>query len=294
MTKKNLELSQDERNRILSKLKSNLDEIADLEISKGDLRAHVRAVVRAQKLLREYGSSLVGEHSSARKRILAYFQSYVGEVIESAELDVVSGIKEYARRIRELRVEHGYKIVSGVGREDLKPSQYILLDVEPNEEKARQWKTANRIRKQPGSARSRILAFLKENVGQVVDGDQLAYVAKIKNWQRRVRELRGEEGWVIHTNLLGRADLNPGEYVLETLVQADPRSRSIPEEIAKEVYLRDDFRCVRCGWSQAAASPDDPRYLELHHRNPFQDEGDHAVENLEVRCNVCHRQAHTT
>jgi len=44
---------------------------------------------------------------SAAERILAYLQMFLGQEIEGEELEVVSGISEYARRVREWRVEFG-------------------------------------------------------------------------------------------------------------------------------------------------------------------------------------------
>ena len=58
---------------------------------------------------RQLGISLNDELSSAsaRDRILAYLRKYAGQVIAGDELMIISGIQEYARRIRELRVEFG-------------------------------------------------------------------------------------------------------------------------------------------------------------------------------------------
>jgi hypothetical protein len=49
-------------------------------------------------------------------------------VIEGHELMVISGIGEYARRIRELRVEHGWPIISGVAPKDIKPDPESAQD----------------------------------------------------------------------------------------------------------------------------------------------------------------------
>ena len=65
-----------------------------------------------------------------------------------------------------------------------------------------------------GSAKDRILAFFRAMVGKKVDKDQLMLVARISEWARRVRELRGE-GWDIVSN--NEDDkLKPGEYVLRS------------------------------------------------------------------------------
>lgn len=45
-------------------------------------------------------------------------------------------------------------------------------------------------RRLPGSARARIRAHLTAHVGEWIDGEELAEVAGISEWARRVRELR--------------------------------------------------------------------------------------------------------
>jgi len=67
----------------------------------------------------------------ARDRLREYFLSHVGEVIDTATLADVAGIKEYARRIRELREKEGFKILSYRDRADLKPTEYLLKDPKP-------------------------------------------------------------------------------------------------------------------------------------------------------------------
>ncbi len=52
--------------------------------------------------------------------------------MESNELRKASGnISEWARRVRELRTEEGYQILTHNDRSDLKPGQYLLLDPKP-------------------------------------------------------------------------------------------------------------------------------------------------------------------
>ncbi|MBN1518272.1 HNH endonuclease [Candidatus Sumerlaeota bacterium] len=52
--------------------------------------------------------------------------------MNSDELHEVSGGRvEWARRIRELRNEEGYQILTNNDRSDLKPGQYLLLDPKP-------------------------------------------------------------------------------------------------------------------------------------------------------------------
>jgi hypothetical protein len=59
--------------------------------------------------------------------ILAYLLQRVGEVVNSKQLqDASGGASEWARRVRELRDEEGYDILSHKDRADLKPGEYIL------------------------------------------------------------------------------------------------------------------------------------------------------------------------
>jgi hypothetical protein len=67
---------------------------------------------------------------SAKSLILEFFLANVGRVLESREIrDAGKGISEWARRVRELRDEDGYQILSHKDRNDLKPGQYILKTV---------------------------------------------------------------------------------------------------------------------------------------------------------------------
>lgn len=73
-----------------------------------------------------------GNDLSARDRLRAHFLKNIGKVLDSKELQRVSGnISEWARRVRELRDEEGYKILSHNDRAELKPGQYILVDPKP-------------------------------------------------------------------------------------------------------------------------------------------------------------------
>jgi 5-methylcytosine-specific restriction endonuclease McrA len=70
---------------------------------------------------------------SARNLLRAFFLANVGRIVDSNELRAVSGnISEWARRVRELRDEEGYHILSHNDRSDLKPGQYVLVDTKPH------------------------------------------------------------------------------------------------------------------------------------------------------------------
>ncbi|MDR3308314.1 MAG: HNH endonuclease [Coriobacteriales bacterium] len=74
----------------------------------------------------------------ARGRLRYYFLNHVGEVLGSDELREVAGISEWARRVRELRNEEGYEILTHNDRSDLKPGQYLLIDQKPKPAFARE------------------------------------------------------------------------------------------------------------------------------------------------------------
>lgn len=137
------------------------------------------------------------------------------------------------------------------------------------------------------SARKRIIEYLKENVGKKVSGNEIAQVAGISEYARRIRELRHEHGgWQISTGM-NRSDLRPNEYVLEDLKQR-PSYERMNAKIWKTVLERDNFTCLRCGWGKGDPQRNSRRFLEVHHKNPVKAKGKPSVGNLITLCNVCH------
>jgi len=68
----------------------------------------------------------------SKVRLRNYFLSNIGRVMTSDELREVSGNQsEWARRIRELRTEEGFQILTHNDRSDLKPGQYLLENPKP-------------------------------------------------------------------------------------------------------------------------------------------------------------------
>ena len=62
----------------------------------------------------------------ARAKLRDYLVAHVGEVLDSETLRVVAGTSEWARRIRELRDEEGWPILSHNDLATLRPGQYLL------------------------------------------------------------------------------------------------------------------------------------------------------------------------
>ncbi|MEO5643185.1 MAG: HNH endonuclease [Bacteroidia bacterium] len=74
----------------------------------------------------------MGKKLGSKERIRLFFLANFGRVIESNELLVASGnAMQYSRRLRELREEEGWKILSHLDNSNLKPGQYLLLE-KPN------------------------------------------------------------------------------------------------------------------------------------------------------------------
>lgn len=70
--------------------------------------------------------------SGSRAKLRQYFLENTGRILEADELRAASGgASEWARRIRELRNEEGFQILTHNDRSDLKPGQYLLLDSTP-------------------------------------------------------------------------------------------------------------------------------------------------------------------
>lgn len=68
----------------------------------------------------------------ARGKLRAHFLTNIGRVMNSEELRAVADNQsEWARRIRELRTEEGYLILTHNDRSDLKPGQYLLETAKP-------------------------------------------------------------------------------------------------------------------------------------------------------------------
>ena len=218
-------------------------------------------------------------------------------------------IQEYARRVRELKVQFGWSIVSGLTAKQMAeenefplsnidvttmgPSDYILLSIVQDRDAAHRWHLANEIRRENISVRDKILKFLRINVGQKVTGEELKYLAKDRSeWARRVRELRTEYGWPVVTQNTGRPDLEVGVYLLEADRQSPEHDRHIPDPVKREVLRRDDYKCTVCKWSHDEWNRSDPRHLELHHKKHHAKGGDNTETNLITVCTVCHDEIH--
>ncbi len=143
-------------------------------------------------------------------------------------------------------------------------------------------------------ARAKLRVHFLVNIGRVIGSDELRSIAgNISEWARRVRELRTEEGFLILTHN-DRADLKPGEYLLETAKPQPAFARSISKETRAFVLDRNGFTCQMCGAVAGEPHPYDPtRKTRLHIGHVIDKSmgGNDEASNLKAICSVCNEGA---
>jgi len=277
-----------------------------------DLRRKVLALANMLKSITNIGIVHVEPefNKSNHERLLIYFKKYVGQVITREELFIVSGGWECTKRTRELRYKFGWPIISRdvikkmveVGdlpdhmAQGLKPSSYIMLENRQDQTAAHRYNVIKKVikkNKNLSSDKKRLLALFRQFVNIPLNGEELADVAGTKEWARRIRELRTEQGWPIMTNKSGRPDLPQGYYVLVEDQQEEIHDRTIPVEEKVKALDRDENRCRKCGWCPSGGSTDPYRHqLELHHIRHHVNKGENVANNLITLCNLHHDQVH--
>jgi DNA mismatch endonuclease Vsr len=144
---------------------------------------------------------------------------------------------------------------------------------------------------EPVSARDKLRKFFTANVGKALTTQQLREVAGISEYGRRIRELRDREGFQIKTHV-DRADLKPGEYILETLDQKPVISRAISPQLRNEILERNGFTCQLCGAGPGDTDPFNPHgtvRLHVDHIIPMSQGGSDSRDNLRVLCSACNQ-----
>ena len=143
------------------------------------------------------------------------------------------------------------------------------------------------------SSKARILAFFLNNPGVTLRSQDIQDASGgAVEWARRLRELRSE-GWRILTNN-DRADLKPGEYVLEDVTPPKDYlfERPISRRLRAQVFERNGFTCQMCGIG-AGDPMDDGRPARLHvgHIKDRSHGGKDELSNLRALCSDCNQGA---
>jgi|ERR1044071_25356 hypothetical protein len=124
----------------------------------------------------------MSDKKKSKELIRCYFLANIGKVIESKALQEASGWRsEWARRVRELRDEEGYQIMSHKDREDLKPGQYLLATAERRPpahrgitKETRAARLLAQVRRAPAADQKAVLAWLlkKFDLSRLLASDQ--------------------------------------------------------------------------------------------------------------------------
>lgn len=141
--------------------------------------------------------------------------------------------------------------------------------------------------------RKGIAAYLREHVGEIVDGNELFEASGRQTaFARRVRELRGEYGYKIETHS-DAADLKPGQYRLVEIpaVEDPPRiARRISQKTRAMVLDRDMSECQMCGRGVGDTFEDGQRVLlHVDHIVSVEEGGSDDMSNLRTQCQRCNQ-----
>jgi hypothetical protein len=143
-------------------------------------------------------------------------------------------------------------------------------------------------------ARSKLRDYFLRNLGKILSSDELREAAGgITEWARRVRELRNEEGYRILTHN-DRAELKPGQYLLETAKPDPAFERSISKELRSLILDRNGFTCQMCGAGGGEPHPHDPSRKTRLHIGHIVDKsmgGSDDPSNLRTACSICNEGA---
>lgn len=195
-------------------------------LAHGDVGEQVCELVQIHHHLRDLGASIGGalapdDAGSGRARIIAYLRAQVGRIVHTDELMIVAAIGDYPRRIRELRAEHGWPIISGMAVRDLRqldprgagsraapgsmaPDEYLLLEDRRDEGAPKRWETAGDLRASGTAATPLVRTYFEMFRGARITGEELRYLVGNKSvWTASTSELVAQGFHVSGADLKG-------------------------------------------------------------------------------------------
>lgn len=140
--------------------------------------------------------------------------------------------------------------------------------------------------KKGDGARDKIRKFLEDNIGRIVSTEQISEVAGIRDYQRRIRELRGEEGMQI-LSYRDRHDLKPNEYILASMDRLPRFSHKIDKTQRARILERNGLTCSMCGVTAVEPDPYNPNRKITLHVDHIDPDGPTTDENLRTLCHNC-------
>ena len=139
--------------------------------------------------------------------------------------------------------------------------------------------------------------LLLANIGRVIEGKELQEASGWKAERaRRVRELRDEEGYQILSHK-DRADLKPGQYLIESVKRLPAFKRGISKETRAYVFERNGYTCQMCGLAAGDKDPFHPSRtvrLTMGHILDKSKGGKDEPSNLRAVCTNCNEGLQNT
>lgn len=202
----------------------------------GTVGEQVSQLVQVHHHLRDLGASIgaalaPGDSGSGRARLIAYLRAQTGKIVHTDELMIVAGIGDYPRRIRELRAQHGWPIISGLAVRDLRglpasrealkavptgmaPDEYLLLEDRQDKQAPERWTSCGTMRGSTVSARALVYDYLERHPNQRITAEELRYLVGNKpDWTAAVADMVSS-GRTIEGADLRATDLPPGIFIL--------------------------------------------------------------------------------
>lgn len=181
-------------------------------LAHGTVGEQVGELVQVHHHLRDLGASIGAalapeDSGSGRARLIAYLRAQVGRIVHTDELMIVAGIGDYPRRIRELRTQHGWPIISGLAVRDLRslhasrealravptgiaPDEYLLLEDRQDRDAPERWTIAGRMRAVDRPPAALVQEYLEQFPGKRVTAEELRYlVGNRTDWTVGVIEM---------------------------------------------------------------------------------------------------------
>jgi hypothetical protein len=148
----------------------------------------------------------------------------------------------------------------------------------------------NGKKREKNGSKEKIRQFLLANIGRIIDHSEIQEASEgVAEWARRVRELRDEEGYQILTHR-DRAELKPGQYLLETAKRRPAFARNISKETRAFVLERNGYTCQMCGLAAGDTDPFSPSKsvrLTMGHVLDKSKGGEDTPGNLKAICTNC-------
>lgn len=205
-------------------------------LAHGTVGEQVGDLVQVHHLLRDLGSSIGAalapdDSASGRARLIAYLRAQTGRIVHTDELMIVAGIGDYPRRIRELRGDHGWPIISGLAVRDLRllsasrdalkkvpagiaPDEYLLIEDRQDHAAPGRWIAIKEMRDPLSTARTLVREYFERFPGHRITAEELRYLVGNKSeWTSAVQDMAASGRTIEGAGLEG-TDSPPGIFSL--------------------------------------------------------------------------------